>query len=732
MNRTRSRSSAGRRLRVPCTMVLFLSASLWVEAAAQAPKYPITRRDSVVDDYHGTRVADPYRWLERLDSPATVDWVRAQSRLTLDYLGRLPEREAIRQRLTALSNYSRADVPWHEAGRLFFAENTGLQHQSVLYEQTILGEAPRPVLDPQEISPDGAIAVQDFAVSPDGRWLAYSRSPGGADAGETHVRELATGRERGDVVRGTWGTACWTSDGAGFFYMRPPAPRPGEAADAPRVEKQLFYHVLGQPQARDRLLHEWKDNYRWLYCMLSDDGRRAIIVAERGAASWMYAIDLGDPKAPDVSAPLVPLLPDRQAGYTLMGTVGSVLYAVTDLDAPRGRVVALDLSEGKAARPRTVVAESPDVIQGATVAGARLAVHYLEDVKSRLGLFNLDGRPAGEVALPGIGAVGWALNGRNSAPELFYSFTSFLSPTTVYHYDTRTGANTPFRPPRVAFDTAPYETRQVFYTSKDGTRVPMFLTAKKNLRRDAAHPTLLTGYGGYGAIRGPSYEPDIALWLEMGGIYALANIRGGGEYGEEWHRAGSLERKQNSFDDFIAAAEYLVGRRYTAPGRLAIYGHSNGGLLVAAVSTERPDLFAAVVGNAGHYDMLRYHKFTAGAGWIPEYGSPDDPAAFRYLRAYSPLQNVRSRTCYPATLLLAADHDDRVVPSHAYKFAAALQAAQGCDRPILLRLAGDASHSYASGAGALAEQTDMWAFVGERLGAHLGQGRSDGRPDMLK
>ena len=705
-------------------VLLFLAAPVWSRGAtAQSSPYPATHRDSVVDDYSGTSVADPYRWLEQLDSPSTADWVKAQARLTSNYLGRIPERAAIRHRLTALWNFSRTDVPWREAGRLFYVENTGLQHQSVLYGQTTLRDAPRRVLDPQEISPDGSIAVQDFAVSPDGRWLAYSMSPGGADAGETHLRELSTGHEPGDVVRGAWGTACWTYDGGGFFYMRPPAPKPGQAADAPRVEKQLFYHILGQPQAQDRLLHEWKDNYRWLYCMMSDDGRRAIIVAERGEGSWLYTIDLGDPKAPVLSAALVPLLGDREARHTPMGTVGNTLYVVTDLDAPRGRVIALDLTEGEAARPRTVIAESPEVIQGATVAGDRLAVHYLVDVKSRLRLFTLDGRPAGDVALPGIGAVGWALNGRNSAPELLYSFTSFLSPTTAYRYDLRSGTSTPFRPPRVPFNTAPYETRQVFYTSKDGTRVPMFITAKKTLRQDGTNPTLLTGYGGYGAIRGPSYQADIALWLEMGGVYALANIRGGGEYGEEWHRGGSLERKQNSFDDFIAAAEYLVHRRYTAPAKLAIYGHSNGGLLVGAVMTQRPDLFAVALANAGHYDMLRYHKFTVGAGWIPEYGSPDNPADFRYLRAYSPLHNVRNGTSYPATLLLAADHDDRVVPSHAYKFAAALQAAQGCNRPILLRVASNASHSYASQAEAIAELTDMWGFVAARLGVRMAHAR---------
>jgi len=693
------------------------------EASARSPTYPATPRDSVVDDYHGATIADPYRWLERLDDPRTVDWVKAQRRFTQDQLGRLPQRETIQHRLGALWNYSRTDVPWREAGRLFYTENTGLQHQPVLYVRNTLRDAPRAMLDPHEISPDGAIAVQDFAVSPDGRWLAYSMSRGGADAGETHVRELATGRELDDVVRGAWGTVCWTYDSGGFFYMRPPAARPGESPGAPRIEKQLFYHSLGQPQARDRLLHEWKENYRWLYCMLSDDGRWAIIVAERGENARMYTMDLGRPSAPDLSAPLVPLLGDREAGHTPMGTVGDTLYVETNLDAPRGRVIAVDLSGAARGRPRTVIGESADVIQGATVAGDRLAVHYLVDVTSRLRLFTLDGAPAGEVALPGIGAVGWPLNGRYSAPELLYSFTSFLSPATVYHYDLRSGSSTPLDPPRVPFDPSDYETRQVFYRSTDGTRVPMFITASKAVRLDGTNPVMLTAYGGFGTVEGPSYRPDVPLWLELGGVYAVANVRGGGEYGEEWHRAGSRGRKQNSFDDFIAAAEFLVAQRYTNPGKLAIYGHSNGGLLVGAVITQRPDLFAVALADAGHHDMLRFHKFTVGAGWIPEYGSPDDPTEFRHLRAYSPLHNVRKGVCYPATMLLAADRDDRVVPSHSYKFTAALQAAQACDRPVLLRVASDASHSYASTAAAIAERADVWAFTAARLGVHVGRAR---------
>jgi prolyl oligopeptidase len=540
------------------------------------------------------------------------------------------------------------------------------------------------------------------------------KSRGGSGVGETRVRDTATSRELRESVSGTLTAVCWTRDARGFFYVRPPAPKAEDAASGARIGKQLFYHLLGQPQARDRLIHEWKDNARWVYCMLSADGRRAIAVSEQGLENELYTMDLGDPKRPNIGAPLVRLLGDVRAIHTPIDIVRSTLYVRTNLEAPRVRVVALDLTEVNP-RPRTVIPESSEVIIDAVVAGDRFAVHFLEDAKSRLRLFTLDGRPAGEVKLSGIGTVGWPLGGRVSAPELFYSFQSFLTPRTVYRYDLRSGASAPFRPPGVPFDASAYETRQLFYTSRDGTRVPMFVTAAKNLKLDGNNPTLLTGYGGYGATVGPSYEPDVPLWLALGGIYAVANLRGGGEYGEDWHRAGMLERKQNSFDDFIAAAEYLISTGYTSPGKLAIYGHSNGGLLVGAVMTQRPDLFAAAVANAGHHDMLRYHRFTIGAGWISEYGSPEDPAAFRSLFAYSPLHNVRPGTCYPATLLLAADHDDSVVPSHSYKFTAALQAAQGCDRPILLRVATDASHNYASKQARIAERADMWTFLMARL-----------------
>jgi len=685
-----------------CAMVL-----AWAPGPRAATlTYPATPPENVVDEYHGTKVADPYRWLEDLDSPRTTAWVKAENDFTLNYLSQLRDRDAIHRRLTALFNFSRTALPWREAsGQIFYEENSGLQSQPSLYVLENPDDKPRVIIDPNEISPDGSTAIRAFAVSPDGRWLAYLSSPGGADVGETHVRDVSSGREQDDVIRDTWTSVCWTNDNAGFFYFD----RPAKAG----LEKRLLYHRLGTPSNQDRLIHEWEDA-RWLYAMMSDDGRRAIIVEE---PSWMSIIDLGSANKPDVSAPFVTLLGKVEGNHTPMGTVGDTLYVFTYLEAPRGRVIALDLREGATARPWTVIAENDDVLQRATVAGDRIAVHYLHDVTSRLHLFTLDGKPSREIALPGIGALGWALNGRNSVSELWYSFTSFLSPETVYHYDIASGKSTPFRAPRVPFDPSAYQTRQVFYPSKDGTRVPMFVTAKKALQRDASHPVFLTAYGGYGAITAPNYRPDLPLWLEMGGVFVVANLRGGGEYGEEWHRAGKLEQKQNSFDDFIAAAEYLVAELYTVREKTAIYGHSNGGLLIGAMITQRPDLFAVALANAGHHDMLRYHRFTAGAAWIPEYGSSENAADFPYLYAYSPLHNVHKGTCYPATILLTGDHDDRVVPSHSYKFAAALQAAQGCDRPILLRVASDASHSYASEAGAIAELADIWAFVAAQLGA---------------
>lgn len=699
-----------------CRVVLILIALGWpASQAAQPLHYPVTRRDGVVDDYFGTRVSDPYRWLEELTSPATIAWVRSQNEFTSRYLAGVPGRSTIDRRLRKLWNTALTEIPWSGGGKLFFVANSGLQPQSALYSQNGLRGTPRAVLDPNRISPDGLIAFRDFSPSANGRLVAYTVARGGADAGEIHVRAVSTGRELDDVLRRAGGEVCWTRDSRGFFYRRR---SPGPGAASPGGRWQLLHHFLSTPQSEDRLIGEWS-GYAWLYCMLSSDGRRAIAVAERAGGDWLGALDLRDPDHPDVTSPLVRLGGDREAGHQPMGSVGHVLYVRTNLDAPRYRVVALDMEEGARATPRTVVPETADTIERAVVAGDRLVLQYLVDARSRLRLFRLDGTPAGEVGLPGMGAIGWFEGG--SETTFFYSFRSFLHPTTVYHHDIRTGVSTPFRPPRLLFDVSAFETRQVFVTSKDGARVPMFVTSRKGVSRNGTNPVFLTGYGGYGASLGPAYEPDIPLWLEAGGIHAVVNLRGGGEYGEEWHRAGMLDRKQNSFDDFIAAAQHLVAERYSTPAKLAIYGHSNGGLLIGAVITQRPDLFGVAIGNAGHYDMLRYHRFTAGSAWVPEYGSSGDAAAFRWLFAYSPLHNVRKGTCYPATMLLAADRDDRVVPSHSYKFAAALQEAQACDRPALLRVASDASHSYASTQAQIAERSDMWAFIAARLGVRIGR-----------
>jgi prolyl oligopeptidase len=698
--------------------IVVLVASSAPALGEQPLVYPEAPRSDVVDDYHGVEVADPYRWLEGAADPRSRVWLAAQARLTGQVLGGLADRAAIRRRLEALSSAAWTGVPWREGGRLFFLASDGKGQQPVLYVQDGPASEPRVAVDPNLISPDGAIAVRDFSVSPDGRRVAFLEARGGEDLAEVRVRDLASGRDLGESLPGVLNSVCWTPDASGFYYIVPGAAAAGAAADAPRSGKRVLYHLLGRPVGEDRLIHAFDAEARWVYCMTSGDGRYALLVAEKGVESEFVALELGDRRAGATST--FPLLAGQHAFHTPIDFSGDTLFVRTDLAAPHGRVVALDLREGSRARPRPILGESPDVIDNAVLAGDRIVVHVLRDVQSHLLLYTLAGEPRGEIALPGIGAVGWPLNARPSSPELFYSFASFLSPATVYRCDVTGGSCAPFRPPRLAFDAGPYETRQVFFASKDGTRVPMFVTARKGLRLDGTHPAFLTGYGGYGASLLPSFAPDVALWLEMGGVYAVANLRGGGEYGEAWHRAGMLGRKQTSFDDFFATAEHLIASGYTTAKRLAIYGHSNGGLLIGAAITQRPELFAVAVANAGHYDMLRYHRFTAGAGWISEYGSPDDPAAFAGLRAYSPLHNVRPGACYPATLLLAADHDDRVVPSHAYKFAAALQAAQGCDRPVLLRVAADASHSYASRDAELDEDADRWAFIAARVGLATG------------
>ncbi|HEY0776416.1 MAG TPA: prolyl oligopeptidase family serine peptidase [Gemmatirosa sp.] len=744
-----------------CTVCAVTSAAASPVAAQPAPvrpttpsatrvQYPTTNTGPQVDDYHGTRIADPYRWLEDLDAPDTKAWVVAQNRVTDAYLAATPGRDAIRDRLTALWNYPRVSLPAREGGRLFFTKNTGLQKQSPFYAALgdARGAAERAslVLDPNVISQDGSTSLSMFVPDPTGTYVAYGLSEGGADWRTVHVRRLADGHDTDDVVRWIrYSGVSWTKDGQGFFYTRypePAAPNGGQTTSGQTTGGQttgaaalsahslagasrdpaIYYHRLGTPQATDVAVFRYPAEPTWgVGAHVTEDGRWLFATVGRGTdpENHLYVADLGDPHAPRVAAPLAPVDVSMEASFTPIGVVGHTAYVLTNLDAPRYRVVAVDLTHPARAAWKTIIPEGPNALQGAHLVGGRLVADYLADVKSVVTVHELDGRQVATLPLPGVGVVA-GISGREDSPELFYAFTSYLTPASVYRYDVRTGTQSTFFAPDVPFDASRYETEQVFYPSKDGTRVPMFVTHRKGMARDGQNPTLVYAYGGFNISVTPAFSASTAVWLEMGGVYAVPNLRGGGEYGEAWHQAGKLARKQNVFDDYLAAAQYLVDQKITSPARLAIRGASNGGLLVGAAMTQRPDLFAVALPAVGVMDMLRYQKFSAGVFWVPEYGSSDDPAQFAYLAKYSPLHNLKPGTCYPATLTTTADHDDRVVPGHSFKWASALQAAQtsapGCDHPVLIRIEAQGSHGYRPLDKAIAEQADVWAFAARNLG----------------
>ncbi|MGH7529904.1 MAG: prolyl oligopeptidase family serine peptidase [Gemmatimonadales bacterium] len=688
---------------------------------AQSVSYPPTRRADVVDDYHGTKVADPYRGLEDVDSPETLAWIEAQNRVTFGYLDRIPQREAMRRRMTELWDYPKYGSPFKKGGRYFFFRNSGLQNQSVLHTQGTLTAEPDVLLDPNLLSPDGTVALSTLALSEDGQTLVYGLSGSGSDWQEFRVRDVTTRADGSDHLRWIkFSGAAWTHDGAGFFYSRYPEPAPD--AD-PRLgvnrNQKVYYHRLGTNQSADRLIYAQPDHPDWGFSVdVSADGRYAVYSVWLGTdrRNRLYYQDLGDPAQPRLDAPVVRLLDDFDASYEFVGNDGPVFYIATDHSAPRKRVVAIDTRRPERAAWREVIPQSADVLEGVRIIHDSFVAHYLHDAHSQLRLFALDGRPLGEVPLPTLGSI-VQVSGERDDSEMFYAFTSFLYPTTIFRHDFTTGRSSLFKAPEIAFDPSGYETVQVFYRSKDGTRVPMFLTYRKGLRRDGTNPTYLYGYGGFNVNLTPAFAIPVLVWLELGGVYAQPNLRGGAEYGEEWHQAGMLERKQNVFDDFIAAAEFLVAEGYTAPAGLAIGGGSNGGLLVGAVLNQRPELFGAALPAVGVMDMLRFHKFTIGWAWVTEYGSADSAAHFPFLSRYSPLHNVRPGGRYPPTLITTADHDDRVVPGHSFKYAAALQAAQGGSAPVLIRIETKAGH----GAGKptakiIEEQTDRFAFLAHQLG----------------
>ncbi len=704
--------------------MLLVPAILHVSpAAAQRLRYPETKRGTQLDDYHGTTVADPYRWLEDVDAPDTRAWVEAQNAVTFAYLAGVPEREAIRRRLTAVWDYPRFGTPFKKQGEYFFYKNDGLQNQAVLYHQASRSATPRVVLDPNALSPDGTIAVSTVAVSEDARHLAYATSVSGSDWNDIRVRDIATGQDLRDHIRWMkFSEISWSHDQAGFFYSRYPAPENDNPLLAVNRFHRLYYHRLGTVQSADQLIYQRLEHPDWgMTGHVTEDGRYLVISLWLGTdrRNRVYVADLKDALHPDLTAAPLKLLDDFDAHYGFLANDGSLFYFRTDLDAPRGRVIAIDLHHAERATWREIIPQSADVMESVVLAHGTFVATYLHDAHSRIALFRVDGQAAGEIALPSLGTAAELSVESARDSELFFSFTSYLAPTTIYRHEFHTSATEVFQAPRLDFDAGRYVTEQVFYASKDGTRIPMFITHRRDLVRDGSNPTYLYGYGGFDINLTPAFSPGVLVWLEMGGVFAVPNVRGGGEYGEAWHEAGMHEKKQNVFDDFIAAAEYLIRARYTSTPKLAIGGGSNGGLLVGAVMTQRPELFRAALPAVGVMDMLRFHQFTIGWAWVTEYGSADSADQFPYLYAYSPLHRLHPGTAYPATLVTTADHDDRVVPGHSFKFIAALQAAQAGDRPVLIRIETKAGH----GAGKptlklIDEAADRWAFLARVLDIH--------------
>jgi prolyl oligopeptidase len=705
---------------ITCSLFLLGGAVVGLAASVTMDRlnYPQTKKQDLVEDLHGVRVADPYRWLEDPNSDETKAWVQAQNRVTFDYLGKIPERDRIKDRLTELWNYERYGIPVRRGEYYFFSRNDGLQNQPVLYVMKGLNGTPRVLLDPNALSEDGTVALSGTSFSRDGRYLAYSISKGGSDWQEWRVREVETGADTKDLVQWAKFTgAAWTNDNSGFFYSRYEAPKEGDKLSGVNYYHKLYFHRLGSPQSEDVLVYERPDEREWGFGgFQTEDGKYLVVNVWHGTHRENRVFYR---KFEDAEGEFVEMLADADASYSFLGNDGGIFYFLTDLNAPLLKVIAIDTQNPAPADWIEVVPEAKETLESASIVGDQLFLNYLKDAHTLVRVYNLDGRFVRDVDLPGVGSAG-GFGGLRDQTETFYSYTDFTTPPAIYRYDLDKGQSDLFRSPQVAFDPDDYETKQAFYQSKDGTRVPLFVTHRKGMALDGNNPTLLYGYGGFNSSMTPFFSQRMMAWMEMGGVFAVASIRGGGEYGTAWHDAGRLHNKQNVFDDFIAAAEWLVDQRYTQPSKLAIHGGSNGGLLVGAVVNQRPDLFGAAIPAVGVMDMLRFHKFTIGWAWVSDYGSPDEPEGFKTLLAYSPLHNLKEGTRYPAVLVMTGDHDDRVVPAHSFKYIAALQAAQAGEAPVLIRIETSAGH----GAGkptskAIEETADMWAFLVKNLGMRL-------------
>lgn len=706
---------------VQCGMALACGLLFCVAAAAQQNggvsklNYPVAPSSNQVDDYHGVKVADPYRPLEDPDSAASRQWIEAENKLTFGYLDTIPSRPKIHARLTELFNYERYSVPTEHGGRYFYVHNTGLQNQAVFYWLSALDAEPRLLLDPNTLSADGTVAVSGVSYSEDGQLMAYALSTSGSDWVEWHVREVSTGKDLPDVVKWSkFSGAAFTKDARGFFYSRYDEPKAGSALRDTNYYQKLYFHKLGTPQSADELIYKRDDQKEWGFGgAVTDDGHYLILYVSVGTdpRNRVYYKDLTKP-----ASPVVPLMDKMDAAYNFVDNDGPVFWFVTNQGATLSRLVEVDLRQPEPEHWKTIVPESADKLEFASMVDHKFIASYLKDAHTEVKVFDRSGKFLRTVELPGIGTAG-GFGGRREQRYTFYSYTSYATPATIYRYDVATGKSTVFRQPKVKFHPEDYETRQVFYSSKDGTRVPMFITSKKGLKLDGTNPTLLYGYGGFDVPLTPGFSVGSLVWMEMGGVYAVANLRGGGEYGEPWHQAGTKLRKQNVFDDFIAAGEWLIANHYTVSSKLAIQGGSNGGLLVGACMAQRPELYGAALPAVGVMDMLRFHKFTIGWAWTSDYGSSDNAEEFAAIYKYSPLHNIKAGVQYPATLIMTADHDDRVVPAHSFKFAATLQADQAGPAPVLIRIQTKAGH----GAGkpiskTIDEITDAWGFLVKSLG----------------
>jgi len=675
--------------------------------------YPVARKGDQVDDYHGVKVADPYRWLEDLDSDETRSWVDAENKLSFGFLEAIPARAAIKERITKLWNYEKYGVPFKEGNRYFYSRNSGLQNQSVLYTVTSLDGQPKLVLDPNTLSSDGTVALSGMQVSNGGKLLAYSLSASGSDWQEWKVRDVETGQDLSDDLKWVkFSGVSWTRDNSGFYYSRYDEPK-SDSLKATNYFQKVYFHKLGTPQSEDVLVYERPDQKDWLFgAQVTEDGDYLIIPIFQGTDSKtrVYYKDLKSN-----NSGVVKLLDDFDAAYSFIGNQGSRFWFQTDLQASRGKIIEIDTAKPERANWKVLVPEGPEALQTATLVNHKFILNYLKDAYTQVRIHDTNGKLLNEVQFPGIGSAD-GFGGKATDTETFYSFTGFTTPTTIYRYDTATGKSSVFRQPKVDFDPSTFETKQVFYTSKDGTKVPMFITYKKGLKLEGNNPTYLYGYGGFNVSLSPAFSVGNLVWMEMGGVYAQPNLRGGAEYGEDWHQGGMKLKKQNVFDDFIAAAEWLIRNKYTSTPKLSIGGGSNGGLLVGAALTQRPDLFGAALPAVGVMDMLRFQKFTIGWAWVSDYGSSENAGEFKALYAYSPLHNIKPGTAYPATLVTTADHDDRVWPGHSFKFAATLQAAQEGSAPILIRIETKAGHGAGKPTSKIIEEiADRWAFLVKTL-----------------